>query len=507
MTTDGLLDRLLTYSLFHRDVLSSEEDLRALQGDYFGVFVTIRRAHRLGTWPDDIHGCIGHWHPSYEALSPEELLSHALDVGYRAMWEDSRRHRFDHFVDRDPDTWLELDLMRRPLYPVHTDTGLISIGHNRTVPFTNDTYGLIVQHSDGARATYLPHVFDPSMPWVELRNHLVSKAGLASADEGTVFYAYEITQYKRQLHQVLDANRVGAAVTRNYVRRLMDEKNDHRRYPFLYQVNRNGRRRFEEHEDVRNLSTLMGLLHYDDAYGGGLLRTEEREWLLQRCRSVLSSQIQTLSPQALSFAGYVVQKYVPEQQATFCQRLLQALPKAEPQFERGELLLGLRTAGCSVQKDHDLTLHEGDSIFQMNWTIQAMVAWGKSIHPSQRALLLSATDHLLQEETNSVAVAWEALCAVYSVSREKAIKDRMFALFFHLERRRTADGFYAFLSGDSRIDITDHVVRGYLHLHRMPVSQEGGKGHRTRKRTRTNRRRFKQRTQKQNKPHPVSKKW
>ena len=498
MSADGLLDRLIVYSLFRRDVLSTEEDLRALQGDYFGVFVTIRRAHRLGTWPDDIHGCIGHWHPSYEALSPEELMSHALDVGSRAMWEDSRRHRFDHFVDRDPDTWLELDLMRRPLYPVRSDTGLISLGRNRTVPFTNDTYGLIVQHSDGARATYLPHVFDPSMPWVELRDHLISKAGITD-HSGITFYAYEITQYKRQLHHVLDANRVGATVTRDYVRRLMDEKNDQRRYPFLYQVNQKGRRQFEEHEEVRNLSTLMGLLRYDDAYGGGLLRPEEREWLRRRCDSVLSSQIQTLSPQALSFAGYVVQKYVPAQQGIFCQRLLQALPHAEPEFERGEILLGLHAAGCKGADTTGLDVHDGDSIFKMNWTVQAMIAWGKSVTASQRSALLSAAASLGAEaETNQLAVAWEALAAVYSVSREKAVKDLLFALFFHLERRRTADGFYAFLRGDARIDITDHVLRGYLYLKDSVGSQRGGKYRKeTRSIQRKTRRRFKRFSRKQ----------
>jgi hypothetical protein len=218
-----------------------------------------------------------------------------------------------------------------------------------------------------------------------------------------------------------------------------------------------------------------------------------RTGLIDRATSILS-KMNSLSPQALSFAGHLV-----KQKEAYCRRLQDALPGADPEFERGELLLGLRAAGCPPNTDVQrvvaaLDLHAGDSIFQMNWTIQAMVAWKKPLSAAHRDLLLSVTEEGLQDstETNQLAVAWEALCAMYSVmNTDKALKGMLFAYFFWLERRRTAEGLYAFLNGSARVDITDHVLRGFLMTHPRAAAaplQMAGSKRRTLRKTRARKR-------------------
>jgi len=157
----------------------------------------------------------------------------------------------------------------------------------------------------------------------------------------------------------------------------------------------------------------------------------------------------------------------------FCEKLMNDLPFVETDFARPEIIIGLKKANCIFKKNDIipfLTYNLNDSIFKMNWIIQAIVILNKK--PSQ--LLINIVEKKIKDtilskkkrmETNYIAVAFESLCFAYYSTGKSFLLNLLFELFFELELRKNFyNVFYSFLDNNARVDITGHVNNGLLLL-------------------------------------------
>jgi len=172
-------------------------NLSTIPKNAFGVFCTIRRSklHKLPTYPEDIHGCIGYWSQDYSIITPKALLQHLIDVGRSAMYKDERRTYFPP-IETDTNATIEIDFMLLPTIPINPATGQLQNGDQ----FANSKYGLIVfDNSNMSRATFLPHVFPDTILWQDIKGKVISKAGTSTSNTNNNFLAYKIKQIKARL--------------------------------------------------------------------------------------------------------------------------------------------------------------------------------------------------------------------------------------------------------------------------------------------------------------------
>ena len=172
-------------------------NLSTIPKNAFGVFCTIRRSksHKLPTYPEDIHGCIGYWSQDYSIITPKALLQHLIDVGRSAMYEDKRHYSFPP-IETDTKATIEIDFMLLPTIPINPVSGQLENGDQ----FANSKYGLIVSdNSNMSRATFLPHVFPDTILWQDIKGKVISKAGATTSNTNNNFLAYKIKQMKARL--------------------------------------------------------------------------------------------------------------------------------------------------------------------------------------------------------------------------------------------------------------------------------------------------------------------
>ena len=174
--------------------------------------------------------------------------------------------------------------------------------------------------------------------------------------------------------------------------------------------------------------------------------------------------------QSLSFLGYIYQLFNINNEP-FCKKLLQTLPFAENEFEKPEIIIGLNDAGCNLNEYslNSLTYNSNDTIFKMNWIIQSIISFNKK--PSNKLIFIleNKIDDILKQkkniETNYIAVAFEALCFIYTRHMEITLLNKIFELLFELEQRKNCyNVLYAFLNKTSRVDITGHIINGLVEL-------------------------------------------
>ncbi len=499
---DVLRVYVMYYALFKRGLSVKRSLLLSAlpKEDVFGVFTTIRRHHVLQEYPKDIHGCIGYWDPAFQVLSTESLLSHLLEVAYDATWNDTRKDAFPP-LDTDPYTKVEMDFMMRPLYRIDPMNGFISELHR---PFDNNVFGIILQtkgatsairggsrrtrgkgrtkrkakgwsrdkQSGGKRATYLPHVFE-NMSWDELLESIKGKAGITG--ESFELYAYRIQQittsfsdfFKGKTCELFRSLSISSVAHWLFSVMKVDT-------PFLFPYSGSAQDEltWNTTEQVRGIALLGDMYTYLNRYPR-IATIKQKEQLYRTLRTLLQ-HLDEYSSQALSFLGHLFAP-LSVNPVPFCKKLEKDITEAEEEFERPELLIGLQRAGCEISPRMVQTLSFGpkDSIFTMNWRIQALVRMGRTPSPTLISTLLSRIKGMIASglnsiETNQVAVAFEAVCfaaSSRSVKHEEIVQT-LFPLFTKLEQRRTGkDGkFYAFLDGNFRVDITTHVLNGWCAL-------------------------------------------
>jgi hypothetical protein len=161
----------------------------------------------------------------------------------------------------------------------------------------------------------------------------------------------------------------------------------------------------------------------------------------------------------------------------FCEKLTRDFSSADKEFAQPQIIIGLNEAGCHVPLDGFPynTLNSKDSLFKINWVIQAMVsldeklprAWLMQLDIVKKIELLLRNP---ETETNYLAVAFEMMCFVYASTNDTYWWKPLFALFYELEKRKTCHNIlYAFLNETARIDITGHILNGFIEMRSIPT--------------------------------------
>ena len=94
-----------------------------------------------------------------------------------------------------------------------------------------------------------------------------------------------------------------------------------------------------------------------------------------------------------------------------------------------------------------------------------------TINPSEEIIdilvnkIITITNNIFTYETNYLAVAFESLCFLQNFKSTEEISTLLFQLFYELEKRKVYDNIlYGFLNKSARIDITTHVLNGFVQL-------------------------------------------
>jgi len=481
-----LTTQVIYYSLFQKKLFDDEITImKYFPEKVFGIFTSIRRNKKLDKWPVDIHGCIGYWDNDFKDLTPDDLYNNLLRVSYDALWNDNRKKYFEP-IENDPESSIELDFMLNPIYNINTKTGTIT---ELKTQFSNQTYGIIIQTNNGLRrATYLPNVF-PNISWNELIISIKNKAGIAN--EEFKLYAYKIEQIKAQFITLLTNRLFTDSCIYKFSRFLIDNMKKNLNFPFVYSYygkSKNNRLEWNSKDDVRNIATLSEVFRYIYYYKT-ISTPEEFKMIKEKIFKILKN-FSKYSSQSLSFLGYIYSlpnifknnnignKFNKNtSKNNFCKKLLKDLLTAEKDFARQEIIIGLNKAGCKIdQKDFPLSFDIKDTIFRMNWIIQAIISFNMIPSPELISILEKKIENEIfvginTLETNYIAVAFEALCFVYNVYKsngELSIMYKIFRLLYELEKRKKSfDIFYVFLNNSVRVDITGHINNGLFQLHKI----------------------------------------
>ncbi len=455
------------YSLFKKKLFDDDMMIiNQLPTDSFGVFVTIRRFTKLNTYPNDIHGCIGYWDNNFQKLSQSQLYDNMLRVSYDACWTDSRKQYFPP-IQFDPLSYLEIDFMMKPIYKIDINTGNI-IELNQQ--FTNKEYGIIIQNKDGSRrATYLPNVF-PRISWKKLLESIKGKAGISPIENDFEVFAYKIKQLKTQFISLLTDKIFSYINIYHFSRFLLDNINTTLPLPFQLPYScKNNILEYNSEDDVRNIATIGDLVKYTSL--PGIITKDEIKPIKHIIDLILGTM--NYSSQALSFLGHILKNKNSKIKNRYYMKLLMDLKDAEEQFEKPEIIIGLHKAGFMLKSEKEilesLIFISDDTIFKMNWNIQAICSFG--IKPSKQLvnILITKINQMIQGieqiETNYIAVAFEALCFAINNQNRKKLLSLLFILFFELEKRKSCyDVLYTFLDGSARVDITGHINNGLCNL-------------------------------------------
>ena len=173
-----------------------ERQLSLSSKSRFGVFVTLRRNENVFNVDDlnetQIHGCLGHWSPKHQTMSPDELVARVQQLSQEVRFKDDRRNHFPTDVDQDASAAIEINFMNLPLREID------DVSQHK---FSNKNQGILVDSVGGKRATYLPGVF-PNANWNYVSQSLREKAGIGR--HGTArFYAYDTTTVTFQVYNTL----------------------------------------------------------------------------------------------------------------------------------------------------------------------------------------------------------------------------------------------------------------------------------------------------------------
>lgn len=480
---------VIYYSLFHRELQlfdNKSEIMKYFPENVFGIFTTIKRthtiSHKLTEYPQDVHGCIGYWEPNFNNLDSRSLYDNMLRVSYDSVWSDSRRKYF-HPIEKEPDTIIEIDFMLNPIYKINKETGIIE---KLKTQFTNKEYGIIIQTKDKRhRATYLPDVF-PDIRWNDLVISIKSKAGIEEDD--FQLFAYKIHQIKSVFSNILNNKWFNYYCIYKFTRLLTDNMQSKLEFPFPYSCKQN-KLSWNSNDQVRNISALSEVFKYANLYQNLLLKSQLK--IIKNKIINILNNIDKYNAQSVSFLGYIYPLLIPDKDINthvkYHEKLRKRLPQAESDFEKQEIIIGLNRSGCNngflSNLLQSLTFNQNDSIFKMNWIIQAIISFDELPPPGLVEIFIQKIDNLLQEksvETNYLAVAFEGLCFSYKPMKQnkysKTLKDKikplknkifklLFELLFILEQRKSCNNtLYAFLDKTSRVDITGHITNGLAEL-------------------------------------------
>jgi hypothetical protein len=454
-----ILTEIIYYSLFGKKFIKDKIIIDLLPKNTFGVFSTIRRHNKLQKWPVDIHGCIGYWSNDFSILSQTQLYEKLLSVSYDSMWKDNRKTYFESIYN-DTNSYLEIEFMLYPKYEIDNNGNILKLNKK----YDNNKFGIIVQDDNGYRATYLPNVFN-NISWNEITNSVKQKAGIRNSK--VLYYAYKIKKIRKRIIDILKDGIFEYYSMKYYTQFLLSNAIYTKEFPFPYTIKNN--EIIYSNEQVRNMSCFTELINYYTLYNDLLTNTQ-----LNKIKNIILyylKNINNYSSQALSFLGNTITffKINNNLKKQFCTKLEKSIVQAENEFEKPELIIGLKEAQCNINYEEILkTLYfdEKSSIFHMNWVIQTFSKFNIKLNNKLIKIFIKKVNTIINnidnEETNTIAVSFEA-CSFLLYNN--SILNCAFKLWISLEKRRNKNMLYEFINNnESRIDISGHINNGFYSI-------------------------------------------
>jgi AMMECR1 domain-containing protein len=527
------LKLLAVYAMFGVSTMNDANLERAAQRKLslssksrFGVFVTLRRHENVFNVDrldeTQIHGCLGHWTPNYQSMTPEDIVARVRQLARDVRFKDERRLQYDTDVDEDASAVIEISFMNLPLGEVDA----VNAG-----AFSNKTMGLVVDSGAGKRATYLPGVF-PNASWSHISQSLRQKAGLGRTAAAR-FYAYETNVVAFQAYNVLfsaqSASQLRSDVAFFYL------KHYDQFVPYQYDAAAHAAI-VDERQAVRNVACIGDVVvlarDYRAAFEGKPILSNLEHYYQKWTKN---PDLQTAIFMVRAFNAMGVHASRVQLMASKLYAAL-ASNQLEPQFELGEAVsvlarvsvprMKVLNAALDVMRNRaERMLHAEptplDNVFEMNWQsqsvrsvlqshLQAMNTNTNTNTKSKSRTSMSAHDAAIKEtcmdhvtilfrafmktaqrtilrvaalETNYLAVIYEFLvnleAAIVLFERDPLpehhaqhdmlgafhdeIRNQRLRYFSALMKRRGDYGLYYF-KGDrrARLDITGHVMS--LHI-------------------------------------------
>lgn len=467
---DILLDEFICEILNLQQVLNSRDKIMTDLGsikECFGVFVSIKRGHKLITYPYDIYGCLGYWNKDYKPISVQimydklnELFTNILNK------QDSRSLSFPTPIESDSQSEIELYFMMLPLEPINLSVNSITEFDN-----TESGSGLIVKNNSGNTATFLPGVFNNEKQWNEISKQLKEKAGIF--DNTAKFVSYKAHIYKKKIIDIINSYTFSKFVTfinNKYTTFVPYET-------IQNQIN------IDETQIIRNLAVMKTLLDINNY--SSLKLNQSVITNIESNISFYTNEIKNNDYQSLANLLLLKNK------DNICEILANSLTRKDIDynFELGQILITMKKV-CNIDiSKYILLMFEQlrniqsksktldiNIIFRLNWQTQALLS--QKANEISKPHIKLITDILIKWinkykhklkllETNYIAVCFECLCYLcfyYKSNYYKSLYDSLLLLFVILQNRQDNNGLYKFNNGNSRLDITSHIINGILHF-------------------------------------------
>jgi hypothetical protein len=448
-----ILDRTIVniFNLPFRDITR----IVNIPNNLFGLFVTIHRHNKLNDYPYDIHGCIGYWDENYKTVSSKIIYDQIMKVSKDAMYNDNRKSYFPP-IETDPLSSIEINYMQKPVYKIDLDTGLIpELG----IYFNNNKYGLIVHKQNGNRATYLPKVFE-KISWNDIKKSIASKAGINNSSN-IAFYAYKTKSITKPIFNIL--SRYSKSLLKNFAE-LVSVYYNQGIIPFM--IDNSGKITSDNKEVIRNTSVIS---IYLKAAKKRSISKSMLNYFLETLK--VESNEQAIADIITLLIDFGYNDLIQESQI---EKIIKKIPTAEAKFERPQILIAL----VKYYKKYDDALKYIDTIdqsdvFMLNWysnlltTINNMKLITKpAIMLMDMFIELNKNKDLSKYETNYLAVIFEGMMHLYHILNKNTRIDALsliFRVFLELMKRYdTRNGTFKFLSGESRLDITCHILNSLV---------------------------------------------
>ena len=454
-------------------------DFSVIPNNVFGIFVGVNRSdqHRLRHWPEQVHGCLGYWDPMYQTMDKQLIVDKIKKLAYESTWEDNRRLHFDHSIYVDLGASYLIYFMLQPVMHVN-EHGMIL---EKSELFDNKTYGLIVTDGQHNKATYLPNVF-PDKDWNFIRQSILDKASIVSGQVS--FYAYEcrieqltITDYfLKPIQKFINNNYhdfVPYAINQNKL--IIDKTEAIRNLAMIYDLLQMDQLNYSLSNQVKmaiknNVSYYQKLFHQHENYN-------------RQASSFLLMNLYMIDPSNPDIP--VIKNYLLGQ-LNLQDKLNQGLHSEhftpiENNFELAQILLALimvdpnnvtiiEEINTVPHIDHHLDGNAELDIFRYNWFSKLTPFIRNKIYKYSliNKIIKYIDTNPNHNETNYHVVEFEALSELHAnitdIKTQYRIEKYLADLMIKLEKRRNKYGFYQFLNGQTRFDITGHVMSGWYAL-------------------------------------------
>jgi len=434
---------------------TKDKEHYTIPSNLFGIFATVLRP--------GVHGCIGNW--DLNGMSRDKIIEEGFAVSNSAFWNDSRRSEFKIPIEKDPNAILEISFMKRPFYKIASD-GTIIID-SKTVNFNNSKYGIIAEIVGVGRATFLPDVF-PGANFSQIKPNIIQKAGLSGSEPEISFYAYECVLEKTQISTIFDCFDMVKTISK-FVNTV-----DTNFIPFM--VNTSGKIIYDDSEHVRNAATLWDYVYFSNLFGITIQR--------QKIHKYIDSHLEMNNQHARIYLYRTMKAIGYNKSDIHIEELYSNVENSkiiDREFELPQTLICLTAV---APRPHILLEQFGQllrnvdttkSLFLVNWVcvLFAELVDGCILRKNiseiwdilfQKVKMFVDAFNWDKTETNELAVALEALSALYLVQCKNDAHALLFYLFICVEQRKTNIGLYAFLNGECRIDITGHVLNGFSYI-------------------------------------------